>query len=297
VLVNLRGVSVAGLFAEVTTYAKMIPFGAIAIIGLGYVDTSRFGDFNPSGEPLLSAAAALAPLTMFAFMGMESATVPAGDVRDPSRTIGRATVIGIAIAATLYILGTVVVMGVVPRAQLAASTAPFSDAARLMWGDWAATAVSVAIIVSSIGALNGWTLLMGQVPMAAAQDSLFPAVFARLSRRGVPAAGMVVSASFATTLVLVQAAGSSGFAAVYQLILGLATMTAVVPYAFCAAATGLVAQKMAGGGPLPRVGVIEGVAFVFAVFTLYGCGAQPVLYGTVLLILGIPVYVWQKRRV
>ena len=54
---------------------------------------------------------------------------------------------------------------------------------------------------------------------------------------------------------------------------------------------------MAGGGPLPRVGVIEGVAFVFAVFTLYGCGAQPVLYGTVLLILGIPVYVWQKRRV
>jgi len=216
VLVNLRGVSVAGLFAEVTTYAKMIPFGAIAIIGLGYVDTSRFGDFNPSGEPLLSAAAALAPLTMFAFMGMESATVPAGDVRDPSRTIGRATVIGIAIAATLYILGTVVVMGVVPRAQLGASTAPFSDAARLMWGDWAATAVSVAIIVSSIGALNGWTLLMGQVPMAAAQDSLFPAVFARLSRRGVPAAGMVVSASFATALVLVQAAGSSGFAAVYQ---------------------------------------------------------------------------------
>ena len=297
VLVNLRGVSVAGLFAEVTTYAKMIPFGAIAIIGLGYVDTSRFGDFNPSGEPLLSAAAALAPLTMFAFMGMESATVPAGDVRDPSRTIGRATVIGIAIAATLYILGTVVVMGVVPRAQLVASTAPFSDAARLMWGDWAATAVSVAIIVSSIGALNGWTLLMGQVPMAAAQDGLFPAVFARLSRRGVPAAGMVVSASFATALVLVQAAGSSGFAAVYQLILGLATMTAVVPYAFCAAATGLVAQKMAGGGPLPRVGVIEGVAFVFAVFTLYGCGAQPVLYGTVLLILGIPVYVWQKRRV
>ena len=57
-----------------------------------------------------------------------------------------------------------------------------------------------------------------------------------------------------------------------------------------------MAQKVADGGPVPRVGAIEVVAFVFAVFTLYGCGAESVLYGTVLLILGIPVYVWQKRR-
>jgi hypothetical protein len=73
-------------------------------------------------------------------------------------------------------------------------------------------------------------------------------------------------------------------------------MTAVVPYAFCAAATGLVAQKVADRGPVPRVGAVEVVAFSFAVFTLYGCGAEAVLYGTVLLILGVPVYVWQRRR-
>ena len=296
VLVNLRGVKAAGLFAQVTTYAKMIPFGAIAIVGLFYVDGARFSAFNPSGDSMMTAAAALAPLTMFAFLGLESATVPAGDVRDPGRTIARSTVIGIAIAATLYILGTVVVMGVVPREQLVRSTAPFSDAARVMWGDWAAVTVSVAVIISAIGALNGWTLLMGQIPMAAAQDGLFPKLFSRISTRGVPSAGIVVSASFATALVLVQAAGSSGFAAVYQLVVGLATMTAVVPYAFCAAATGLVAQKVADGGPVPRVGAVEVVAFSFAVFTLYGCGAEAVLYGTVLLILGVPVYVWQRRR-
>ncbi len=296
VLVNMRGVGTAGLFAQITTYAKMVPFGAIAIIGLFYIDGSHFTEFNPSGEPLISAAAVLAPLTMFAFMGMESATVPAGDVKDPARTIAFSTVLGISIAAVLYVLGTVVVMGVVPREQLAGSLAPFSDAARIMWGDWAGTAVSFAVILSAIGALNGWTLLMGQVPMAAAQDGLFPRIFGRISSRGVPAAGMIVSASFASILVLVQAAGTSGFAAVYQLILGLATMTAVIPYAFCAAATGLVAAKV-GGSPIPRVGVIEVVAFTFSVFTLYGCGPEPVLYGTVLLVLGIPVFVWQRRRV
>ena len=83
VLVNLRGVKAAGLMAEVTTYAKLVPFGAVAMIGLLYIDASHFGEFNPSGVPLLQATAALAPLTMFAFLGLESATVPAGDVRDP----------------------------------------------------------------------------------------------------------------------------------------------------------------------------------------------------------------------
>lgn len=295
VLVNLRGVGAAGLFSEITTYAKLIPFGAIALVGLFWVDGANLSEFNPSGEPLVTAAAALAPLTMFAFMGMESATVPAGDVKDPARTIAFSTVLGISIAAVLYVLGTVVVMGVVPREQLVGSLAPFSDAARIMWGDWAATVVSFAVILSAIGALNGWTLLMGQVPMAAAQDKLFPQVFGRLSSRGVPAAGMVISATFASVLVLSQALGSGGFAEVYKLILGIATMTAVIPYAFCAAATGLVAAKV-GGGKVPRVGVVEVVAFVFSMFTLYGCGAEPVLYGLILLLLGIPVYVWQRRR-
>ena len=190
-LLNLRGVKEAGIFAEVTTYAKLVPFGAIAIAGLFFVKWNLLGDFNPSGKSLLESSAALAPLTMFAYLGLESATVPAGDVQDPERTIPRSTMLGILVAGLLYVLGTTVVMGVVPREQLVASGAPFADAARLMWGSWAADAVAIAVMVSSIGALNGWTLMMAQVPMAAAADRVFPAVFGRLSSRGVPAVGLV----------------------------------------------------------------------------------------------------------
>ena len=234
-------------------------------------------------------------MTMFAFLGLESATVPAGDVQDAKRTIPRATVLGISIAALLYLLGTVAVMGIVPAEQLAKSMSPFSDAARMLWGPTGATIISIAIIVSSVGALNGWTLLMGQVPMAASRDNLFPHFFSKLSARGVPAGGIIVSALLTTVLVLVQAMGSGNFSAVYNTVVGLSTMAAVIPYAFCALASGLVSARVSGGR-VPKPGLIEIIAFVFAVFTLYGCGATPVLYGLLLLILGIPVFVRQRRR-
>lgn len=296
VLVNLRGVHAAGLMAEITTYAKLVPFAAVILFGLFYIEPANFGELNPSGLSLWQAAAALAPLTMFAFLGLESATVPAGDVRDPERTIPRSTVLGISIAAALYVLGTIAVMGLIPRGELVNSLAPFSDAARVIWGPAGEIAISAAVVLSSIGALNGWTLLMGQVPMAAARDGLFPPLFGRLSARKVPAVGITVSALMATVLVLVQAAGAEGFSAFYKLVVGLSTMAAVIPYAFCALASGLVAARVSGGSRVPRVTVIELIAFVFAMFTLYGCGAEAVLYGLVLLLLGIPVFVWQRRR-
>ena len=296
VLTNLRGVKHAGVFAEVTTYTKLVPFAAIAIVGLAFVKLDRFSAFNPSGQSLFDASAALAPLTMFAYLGLESATVPAGDVKDPGRTIPRSTMLGIGVAMLLYVLGTTVVMGVVPYDQLVSSRAPFVDAARIMWGAWAATAIAVAVMLSSLGALNGWTLMMGQVPMAAADDGLFPTVFGRLSRQGVPAIGIVISAGLATALVLVGASGGARFTAIYAMIVSLSTMAAVIPYVFCALAPGLIAARTAAGGRVPRIGLVEAVAFVFSIFTVYGCGPAPVLYGLMLLLLGIPVYVWQRRE-
>jgi basic amino acid/polyamine antiporter, APA family len=292
--VNMLGVKEAGIFAEVTTYTKLVPFAAISILGLFFVKWNVLGDFNPSGKSLLDSSAALAPLTMFAYLGLESATVPAGDVQDPERTIPRSTMMGITIAGLLYVLGTTVVMGVVPRDQLIASGAPFADAAKLMWGTWAADIVAVAVMLSSLGALNGWTLMMGQVPMAAASDKLFPSVFGRVSPRGVPAVGLVISAALATALLLVQVAGSSGFSKIYNMIVSLSTMAAVIPYVFCALAPGVIGAR--AGGPKPRIGVVEVVAFSFALFTVYGCGPEPVLYGLILLLLGIPFYVWQRRE-
>jgi arginine:agmatine antiporter len=201
--------------------------------------------------------------------------------------------LGIGLSALLYVLGTVAVMGVLSRETLVSSPAPFADAATAMWGPWAGGVLGVAVMVSSLGALNGWTLLMGQVPMAAAKDGLFPAVFGRVSRRGVPAFGIVLSVSLASVLLLVQASGGTRLVGFYSAIVNLSTMTAVVPYVFCAAAAVILTRRATGK---PRVSPVDLIAYAFALFTVWGCGAEAVLYGFLLLLLGIPFYVRTMRE-
>ena len=146
---------------------------------------------------------------------------------------------------------------------------------------------------NAVVTLNGWTLLMGQVPMAAAQDGLFPAVFGRLSRRGVPAFGIVLSVSLASVLLLIQASGGERLVGFYTAIVNLSTMTAVVPYVFCAAAAVIVSRRATG---TLRVSPVDLIAYAFALFTVWGCGAEAVLYGFLLLLIGIPFYVRTMRE-
>lgn len=299
VLINLLGVREAGIFQSITTFTKLIPFVAIASIGLLWVRHENLSVFNPSGKPLFSAAASVAPLIMFAYLGLESATVPAGDVRDPARTIPRATLLGISASALLYVLGTVTVMGVIPRSQLEHSSSPFADACSAMWGHWAGGLIAVAALVSSLGALNGWTLLMGQIPMAAADDGLFPSWFGRRSTSGVPGTAILISATLATLLLLISASGARGLVAFYNFVVNLSTMAAVIPYVFCSLAGSVLVPHES----LPAVGaqsstfiVVEIVAFGFAIWTIYGCGPDAVLYGLLLLLLGLPLYVWMQKR-
>jgi amino acid transporter len=297
--INIRGVKEAGLFQSITTYTKLVPFAAISVFGLFWVDWSTFSVINPSGQPFLSALAATAPLTMFAFLGIESATVPAGDVKDPTRTIPLATILGTLGAATIYILGTVAVMGIIPLETLAESSAPFADAASAIWGEWAGWVIAVAAIISSLGALNGWTLLLGQVPMAAARDGAMPRVFAQLSSRGVPARGLVISVGLATVLILIEISGSDAMVAFYNVIVQLATDAAMIPYVFCCVVEAILYVKREPIGRTLRIGPytpVAIVALIFSLATIYGSGPQAGMMALILLMLAAPIWVFLVNR-
>ena len=165
----------------VTTVLKFVPLAIIGVVGLFFIDGDNLTPFAPEGT--WSAISAAAPLTLWAFIGLESATVAAGEVKDPERTIPRATIIGTLAATLVYILTTVAVMGVVPQGELAASSSPFALAAGEMFGGGWDKVIALVAMIATFGALNGWIMLQGRVPLAAAEDGLFPAPFAQGARR------------------------------------------------------------------------------------------------------------------
>jgi APA family basic amino acid/polyamine antiporter len=300
---NLRGVEGAGRFQSITTVLKLIPLIAIGTVGLFSATWSNFAPIVPPDYgSTFSAVAAVAALTMYSFLGIESATVIAGNVDQPSRTIPRATVTGTVVIAIVYILSTIGVMGALPPEALAASRAPFSDAAAAIWGPWAAMAVTIGVVISGVGALNGFILLQGQVPYAAAEDRLFPRRFAQLSRTGVPAFGCIVSSLLATVILVAYygglSSGATGLVAAYDAIILLATFTTLVPYAFCAMAELLIYYQdpdRFSGRRLRSAGAIAAAAFAFAFLTIIASGAQTVLYGFAFLLLGVPIYTLMRR--
>jgi APA family basic amino acid/polyamine antiporter len=295
--VNVRGVREAGAVQLGTTILKLLPLVAVATLGLAFIDLDNFRPFNVSGTSDFTAVTATAALTLWAFLGFESATVPAEEVHDPERTIARATVVGTVFTGLIYILATVVVMGVIPSDILARSTAPFGDAAAAMWGSWAGWFVAAGAVVSCFGALNGWILLQGRIPFAAARDGLFPAAFARLSPRGTPTFGLVFS-SFLVTLLLMLNFGA-GLVEQFTFIILLATLTALLPYCFSTMAQLMLSirepERYRDQRTPGRV-IVAILGFFYSLWAIAGAGQRVVFWGTLLLLAGIPVYVWVVWR-
>ena len=293
-LINLSGVRNFALTQNITTVIKFVPLLFMATVGLLFVKAGNFGAFNSSGTSAGSAISAASAIALFAYLGIETASVAAGRVRNPLRNVGRATVLGTIGCAVVYILGTVTVFGTVSNAALRRSTAPFSDSANAIFGGhWAGQVIAGAAIVSGLGALIGWTLVTAEMPLAAAQDRLFPARFAQL-HRGVPAFGIISATVLASVLTVIS---YSSFDNVFTTLVLLSVFTAVVPYLFSAAAQ--LYWLLARGRPtrwphLVRDCGVATVALVFCFWSLAGSGYQAVYYGVFCLLLGVPMYIWLK---
>lgn len=295
--VNIAGVRQAGWVQLATTILKVLPLVAVALFGLPRLMPANFVPFNPTDGSSFGAVQACLALTLWAFLGLEAGTVPADDVRDPARTIPRATVLGVMIAAVLYVAATVAVMGMVPREVLAASSAPFAEAARTLWGAGAGRLVAAGAFISCFGALNGWLLVMGQMPMAIARRRLFPPFFAKLSSRGTPALGLALSSTLA--VILVAANFTRGLVAMFTAMILLSTLATLIPYAFCAMAEALLSIRERRATPGTALGgalVLATLAFVYALIAIAGAGRETVYWGFLTLLAGIPVYVLIKWR-
>jgi len=185
--INTKGIREAGVVQVITTVLKLVPLLVITIGGLFYLNLDHFVPFNVSSQSNLSAITSTTTLTLFAFLGLECATIPSGNVKNAEKTVSRATIIGTLLTTFIYLAGTVAVMGLIPPSVLHDSQAPFADAAASIWGEEARYLVAGGAVISTFGALNGYILIQGQMPMAAARDQLFPRIFAKENKNGTPA--------------------------------------------------------------------------------------------------------------
>lgn len=292
--INTLGVKEAGFVQAITVILKLIPLILISIVGLFFVNMDNFIPFNATDQSNFAVITATATLTLFAFLGLESATIPTGNVENPERTIPRATMIGTVVTIVVYILGSFAVMGMIPNETLKVSNAPYADAAAIMWGENARYLVAFGAIVSTFGALNGWILLQGQMPLAAAKDKLMPKIFARENKRGVPYVGIIISSVLISVLMLMSKSDSLG--EMYEFMILLTTLTVLIAFIFSAAAYGvLILQDKYWKKTQISNMIIAILAFVFSLWAIVGAGAETVYWGFVALLAGVPFYIWMKR--
>lgn len=294
--INVIGVRRAGILQLIATVFKLVPILLIALLGWWYFHPSYLtAHFNTSGHSNLFALSNAATLTLWAFIGLESATVPAGSVDNPSRNIPLATIIGTLIAAVAYIASSTAIMGMVPIAKLIHSTSPFADAASIMFGQWGRWIIAAGAAISCFGALNGWAMLQGQVAMAAADNNLFPKIFAKRNRFDSPGAGLVITAILITILLLLSA--SPNLVHQFDVIILVATLASLLPYFYTAMAQVMLLKRE--GRWLPGSAkhiVIAIVATIYSCWAILGSGEQIIFYGMILLLSSIPIYVYVRVR-
>ena len=306
--VNLSGVKNIGSVQVITTIIKFVAVAFVAIVGLFYISSANFTPWNVSGESAINAIGGGMAIALFSYLGVETAAVAAAKVRNPDRNIPRATVLGTIATAVVYLLSLTAVFGIVPTSKLANATAPFSDAVNAMFGGtWAGNVMAIAVIISGLGALNGWTMICAEMPLAAAEDGLFPERFKRISKNGVPAFGIVASTVLASIAMAINYLGSGG-ATVFTTLVLMTGITAAIPYGFSALAQlkwRWIDQKTMHTPRFARDMIVAALALVFSIlFIWYSRNTghsfwvywAPFFLAAGAMLLGIPVYRAQRRH-
>ncbi len=294
-VINILGVKGAGIVGIVTVILKvgaLVVFVVLAALHFNPEMLKTVSAPGVSGMDTLPAAIAIA---LWAFVGIESATVPAGEIKNPKKNIKRSTIIGTLIAALVYITVSVVGMGVLDQATLAESKAPLADIInKATGGTWGGNFIAAGAIISALGATSGWVLTTARSAYGASQDKLFPGIFGKVHPKfKTPVASLIISGVAANILLTLNYAFS--LTAAFNFMLLLATLSFLPAYAFSAAADIILLKthsKDFNFFNFLKNSFVALLAFAYSIYAIYGTGAKVVMYGFILMLIGIPVYLF-----
>lgn len=293
---NMIGVRKAGGLQLITTILKLLPLLLVIFAGWFYFHPVYLTHYaNMTHHSNFSVISMGAVLTLWAFIGLESATVPSDEVINPKRNVPLATLIGILIAAFVFIASSVIIMGMIKAPILAHSTSPFADAAKMILGSWGGDLIAVGAIISCLGALNGWVLLQGQVAKAAADRGQFPKIFAKRNRFNSVGWGQFITSCLISLLLLMTA--DDGLIQQFQTIILLAVFMTAIPY-FYTAISQLITIKQANP-PIKHArgnAVIAIIATIYVLFAIMSTNNKIIYGGIIVLLLSGILYLWVKPQ-
>ena len=296
--INSKGIRTSGKIQVITTVLKILPLLFVIIFGLFFFSSHNFPKFNLTGENDFTAFSLVAALTLYAFLGLESASIPVENIKSPSKIVPKATMLGTMISTCIYILGTVVLFGVLPIETLQNSPAPFAEAGQIIGGKYTGYFIALGAAISGMGALNGWILILAQIPMAAAKDKMFPKIFKKNNKNGAPVLGLIIGSVLSSLVMLMNF--SESLVTQFTFVVNLTVLACLVPYLFVSAAYIIVIiQKHTHTNRILKTIILGFLGFLYSLWAIYGSTADVVFYGFLLLLLGIPFYVlmqWNKYK-
>jgi basic amino acid/polyamine antiporter, APA family len=293
-LLNTIGVQHSARLQILLMFLTVIPLAAGSLLALPELQRSNFTPFAPNGWTALAPACAL---VVWAYSGVESATVPADEVQEGGATLGRGTMFGYWLATGVFLLTALMVIGTVPTAELSESPRPIALAMERAMGPWAATMIGIVALGSNLATLNGWVLMAGRIPVTAAQDGLFFPALGRLHRTyATPHVAMIAGTLIPSALLLLYF--SQSLLSVFKFVTLLAILTTLVPHLYTCAAELLLVRRRSGrydASQIGRVSLEAGIGFVFVLWTMYGVGAESAMWGFLAIAAGTPLFVFLQR--
>ncbi|MBO1566539.1 arginine/agmatine antiporter [Yersinia pseudotuberculosis] len=291
---NIIGPKMITRVQAVATSLALIPIVGIALFGwFWFKGETYMAAWNVSGLGTFGAIQSTLNVTLWSFIGVETASVAAGVVKNPKRNVPIATVGGVLIAAVCYVLSSSAIMGMIPNAELRLSASPFGDAARLALGDTAGAVVSLCAAAGCLGSLGGWTLVAGQTAKAAADDGLFPPIFGKVNKAGTPVAGLLILGVLMTIFQISSI--SPNAAKEFGLVSSVSVIFTLVPYLYTCSALLLVGHGHLGNQVKTYVGITL-IAFVYCIWAVVGSGAEEVMWSFVTLMVITALYTFNYNR-
>lgn len=295
-LINVIGVKLAGKMQTTITIFEIGLFLFFIISAALHFKIGNLTPAFPSGKGISTLPAA-ATATLWAFIGFESSSIAAGEIKNPEKNVARSTIIGISIAVVMYMAISIFAMGAIPQSALAKSSAPIAEILSQYFGNGIIKLITVGVVISILGTTIGWLLSTARIAYAAGKDGMFPSFFAKISKKGTPKVSLIVSAVLVNILLAMNYQKS--LTAAFNFVILLATLSYLPVYAFTAAADMMLIVKreknfnflsFVKGAFIPLVG------FIYACWTIYGSGAETVMYGFLLMLAGIPFYVYMTFK-